>query len=118
MRFGISVLFSLGLSGIAPAIHAQSGAGAPATPATTPTSAAATTPAAVLKSEGETDAEKRVKTYPFRNSTFAWYQSMSAITLDKNAELTYNPTYSWLFRFSPRYYPTDKLSLRLKVDIN
>jgi hypothetical protein len=110
MRFGISVLFSLGLSGIAPAIYAEQ--------APTATPAATTAPAAVLQSEGETDAEKRVKTYSFRNSTFAWYQSMSAITLDKNAELTYNPTYSWLFRFQPRYYPTDKLSLRLKFDIN
>ncbi|HEY3360024.1 MAG TPA: hypothetical protein VGQ83_42630 [Polyangia bacterium] len=60
---------------------------------------------------------KLVKKYPFRNTTLTFWQNMSMLTFDKGAEQTWNPTYSWLLRFTPRYYLTDKLSLRLKVDL-
>jgi hypothetical protein len=60
---------------------------------------------------------KLIKRYPFRNSTLIFWQNMSFLTLDKGAEQTWNPSYSWLIRFTPRYYLTDKISLRLKVDL-
>jgi len=65
----------------------------------------------------EGPADSVVKSYPFRGSTFSWYQSLGIRGLDPGADLTWNPLYSWLFRFQPRYYFTDKFSLRLKVDL-
>ena len=64
------------------------------------------------------DVEKRAKSYAFRGSSIAWWQSLSALAFNPGAELTYNPSYSWTFRFWPKYNFTDKLSMKLKVDLN
>ena len=86
-----------------------------------PPSAAQTTTAAKGPTEpgDEDDPEGRLaRKYPFRNSTFVFSQSLNALALDKDAELTYNPYYSWLFRFQPRYYITKQLSLRLRLGLS
>jgi hypothetical protein len=58
-----------------------------------------------------------VNKFPFRDSGLWWGQSVNAVGMVKSSELTWNPSYSWLFRFYPRYHVTDKLSLRLKVGL-
>jgi len=73
--------------------------------------------AQIVDDDANSPNAKLVKKYPFRNSTFVWGQNVSALTLDRGAELTYNPTYSWLMRFQPRYYVTKQLHLRLKVGL-
>jgi hypothetical protein len=68
--------------------------------------------------EEESEPEgKLAKKYPFRGSTFMWLQSLNALALDRGAELTYNPNYSWLFRFQPRYYATKKLNFRARIGL-
>jgi hypothetical protein len=77
----------------------------------------------VAKSATEEDKAERdpegnlAKKYPFRGSTFLWLQSLNALALDRGAELTYNPAYSWLFRFQPRYYATKHLNFRLRIGL-
>jgi len=53
----------------------------------------------------------------FRGSIFLWDNSISAGTLAPNSELSYVPSYQWWFSLRPRYYFTDKLSLRLRMDL-
>ncbi len=53
---------------------------------------------------------------PWRNSVFIFMQLLSANTLDKDAQLTYNPIYLHFFSLQPRWYLTDSLSLRLRQD--
>jgi hypothetical protein len=84
------------------------GSGAPA--------ATATTAAAAPDVDGDPEG-KLAKKYPFRGSTFLWSQGLNALALDRGAELTYNPNYSWLFRFEPRYYATKKLNFRLRIGL-
>jgi hypothetical protein len=84
--------------------------------------AAAGTPEVATSATAEDDSErdpaaKLAKKYPFRGSTFMWLQSLNALALDRGAELTYNPTYSWLFRLQPRYYATKKLNFRLRIGL-
>jgi hypothetical protein len=76
--------------------------------------AAAQSPKALSEAVAE---DSPVKNYPFRGSTLAWYQNLNVVSLDRGSELTWNPSYSWLFRLQPRYHFTDKLSLRLKLDL-
>ena len=61
--------------------------------------------------------EKLVKRYPFRGSELVWFQSLGAMGLVKDSQLTWKPYYDWLWRIYPRYYLTDKLSLRLKLGL-
>jgi hypothetical protein len=61
--------------------------------------------------------EARIKRYPFRESSMVWFQSLGAMGLVKSSELTWKPYYDWLWRVYPRYYFTDKLSLRVKVGL-
>lgn len=75
-------------------------------------------PAPAAADASLTELEKLAKTYPFRGSSIAWWQSLSALTLNPGAELTYNPTYNWTFRFAPRYNLNDKFSIRLKMDLS
>jgi hypothetical protein len=62
-------------------------------------------------------AAERAERYVFRNSTLVWFHSVGALGLVKSSDLTWNPVYSWLFRLNPRFYITDKLSLRLKIGL-
>ena len=79
---------------------------------------AGTVSVAATATEEEAEPEgKLAKKYPFRGSTFLWLQSVNALALDKQAELTYNPNYSWLFRFQPRYYATKKLNFRARIGL-
>lgn len=59
-------------------------------------------------------AEKKV---PWRNSTITYENIFSAISLNKGAEMTYNPYYAQSFSFRPRYYLRDDLSLRARLDL-
>lgn len=79
------------------------GAGAPQEPAT-------------VSAKGD-PIERLIKRYPFRGSTLDFYQSLGAMGLVKSSQLTWKPYYGWLWRVSPRYYFTDKLSLRVKVGL-
>jgi hypothetical protein len=82
-----------------------------------PTGSDGVQPAAKATDDDSDPSARLIKTYPFRNSTFLWGQNLSALTLDRGAELTYDPVYSWLMRFQPRYYVTKQLQLRLKVGL-
>lgn len=55
---------------------------------------------------------------PWRNSIFSWGQSINTYAFDQSAGISYNPTYSWNFSFRPRWYFSDKLSLRLREDLD
>ncbi len=57
---------------------------------------------------------KKEKKVPYRGSSFTWGHSISALTLDKSAESTYNPYYAQGFDFKPRWYLRDDLSLRAR----
>ena len=57
---------------------------------------------------------KKGKKVPYRGSSFTWGHSISALTLDKSAESTYNPYYAQAFDFKPRWYLRDDLSLRAR----
>lgn len=65
----------------------------------------------------ESETQKLVKSYAFRGTTLAWWQNFNAINLSRGSEQTWNPSYTWFFRFWPRYNVTNKLSLRLKLDL-
>ncbi len=68
--------------------------------------------------EAEVDLDAAyVKKFPLRDSSLWWGQSLNAVGMVKSAELTWNPTYTWLFRLYPRYYLTDQLSVRLKAGL-
>jgi hypothetical protein len=81
-----------------------------------PPSATVKTAATGADEEQEPEG-KLAKKYPFRGSTFLWAQSLNALALDRGAELTYNPSYSWLFRFQPRYYATKQLNFRARFGL-
>lgn len=53
---------------------------------------------------------------PFRGSAFTYRNSVSAITLDKGAELTYNPTWAMIFDLAPRYWFGDVLYVGASID--
>jgi len=93
----------------------------PATASPVPTPAPTTTapapaPRASTDASGDPTAAL-AKSYPFRSSTFILWQNLSATGLHKGAEQTWNPMYSWLARFTPRYYLTDTVSVRAKFDL-
>ena len=74
------------------------------------------------RAEGGTGAAAEISkiaaTYPFAGTTLQWWHSLNAISLNPGAEQTFNPTYTWLVRFQPRYAITDKLRVSLKLDLN
>lgn len=53
----------------------------------------------------------------WRNSTFAYENSVSALSFNRGADLTYNPYYAQSLSFRPRYYLRDDLSLRARLDL-
>ncbi|PIE17084.1 MAG: hypothetical protein CSA66_06850 [Proteobacteria bacterium] len=69
------------------------------------------------------DAELRAKAAgeyrggPFRGSTFTWRSAASAITFDRSAELTYNPTWVNAFELAPRYALSDLVSVSARLDL-
>jgi len=78
-------------------------------------------PASAKASPAEADVDglaAYTSRYPFRGSTFDWHQSVNVLGLVKSSELTWNPVYTWLLRFNPRYYLTRDLYLRLKVGVD
>ena len=79
--------------------------------------AAAATASATSPTDDDDPEGRLVKKYPFRNSTFLWAQGLNALALDRGAELTYNPSYSWLFRLQPRYYATKQLNFRARIGL-
>lgn len=54
---------------------------------------------------------------PWRGSQFVWRTSMSAITLDRGAELTYNPYAAMTFSFRPWWWFTERFYLRGQFDV-
>jgi hypothetical protein len=62
----------------------------------------------------EAEPEKKV---PWRGSAIIYSNSLSALSLDQGAELSYNPYYAQSFSFRPRYYPLDELSLAARMDL-
>ena len=65
-----------------------------------PTAAYADAPAGEATATAETPAAKS----PFRGSAITYRNSVSAISLDKGAELTYNPTWAMSLELAPRYW--------------
>jgi hypothetical protein len=54
---------------------------------------------------------------PWRGSEFVYRNAFSAISLDRSAELTYNPTYATSFSFRPSWWFCDHLYLRANLDV-
>lgn len=57
------------------------------------------------------------KPLPFRGSTLIFDQSTSPESLFAGAQQSRLPSYQWWISFRPRWYFTDKLSLRGRVDL-
>jgi hypothetical protein len=72
--------------------------------------------------EGERDvaAAATVKTgekVAWRNSLVTYENIFSAYSIDRGAQLSYNPYYAQSISFLPRYYPRDDLYLRARLDL-
>ncbi len=92
---------------------------APSEAVATPSEAEATpteAPAAVLD-EGTGEEEEETK-LPWRGSYVAWSHAATKNSFDQSAELSYNPTYTQTLTIAPRWYLSDKFSLRARQDIN
>lgn len=63
------------------------------------------------------DEAKPAKPSPFRNSYFIYDNSFSAYSLNKDAQLTYNPYYSMSYSFRPRYYIWKDIYVGLRWDL-
>jgi hypothetical protein len=85
-----------------------------ALPLTVLLAAASSLAASENVAKGEEKEESKV---PWRNSSVTYSNAFSAITLSKGAELMYNPYYAQSFSFKPSYYPTEDLSLKLRLDL-
>jgi hypothetical protein len=93
-----------------PAMEAEVSAGAALeTEAAAPGGAAAEVD---LKAEA-----KPSKPSPFRNSYIVYENTFSAYTLNKDAQLTYNPYYAMSYSFRPRYYIYKGLWVGLRWDL-
>lgn len=57
------------------------------------------------------------KRSPWRGSSLSYRNAATAITFDRSAELTYNPTWDMVLSLSPRYWLSDTLSLSANLDI-
>src|SRR5947209_6976672 len=53
----------------------------------------------------------------FHDSIFLFDQSVTPDTLNPGAQLSNVPSYQWWFSFRPRYYVTEKFSLRARMDL-
>jgi hypothetical protein len=72
-----------------------------------------------LAAPGEPAAdEPAAEQLPWRGSIFIFEQDLSTATFDRSAGRTYNPYYSWVFTFMPRWYFTDEIYLRLRQDMD
>ncbi len=60
---------------------------------------------------------KPSKPSPFRNSYIIYENTFSAYTLNKDAQLTYNPYYAMSYSFRPRYYIYKGLWVGLRWDL-
>jgi len=54
---------------------------------------------------------------PYRGSEFVYRNVFSAISLDRSADLTYNPSYAMSFSFRPSWWFTDQLYVRANLDL-
>lgn len=63
------------------------------------------------------DNSIRANRLGWRDTTFVLDNYLSADTLDKNARLTYNPSFLQSYSLRPRWYFTRSLSLRLRQDL-
>ncbi|RME26609.1 MAG: hypothetical protein D6806_05935 [Deltaproteobacteria bacterium] len=54
---------------------------------------------------------------PWRGSQVVFSNSFSLISLDRSAELTYNPNYSMVWSFRPRWWFGDNFFLRAVLDV-
>ncbi|PKN54770.1 MAG: hypothetical protein CVU56_24770 [Deltaproteobacteria bacterium HGW-Deltaproteobacteria-14] len=77
-----------------------------------PTVASAEPPGGETRLEGSLEGSKN----PFRGSAFTYRNSVSAISFDKAAELTYNPTWAMSFELAPRYWFGDVLYVGASLD--
>ena len=61
--------------------------------------------------------EAGVKKVPWRGSAITYENTVSALSLNRGADLTYNPYYAQSFSFRPRYFILDELSVGGRLDL-
>jgi len=66
-----------------------------------------------VSAEASLETEAAPKKSVWRNTLFVYENAVSAYSFSKEAELTYNPYYAMSYRFAPRFYLYEGLSLRL-----
>ncbi len=71
---------------------------------------------ALLLAADEPAGEAAVK-IPWRGSQVVFSNSFSLISLDPSQELTYNPSYSMVFGFKPRWWFGEKMYLAASLDV-
>ena len=64
--------------------------------------------------EASATVQKKV---PWRNSLFVYENALSALSMNRGADLSYNPYYAQSLSFRPRYYAMDDLSFRARLDL-
>ena len=68
-------------------------------------------------SAADATVKKSAAKIPYRGSRIIYSHVFNALSLDKSAELTYNPYYAMEFGFLPNYYFTDDLSLGASLSV-
>ena len=64
-----------------------------------------------------TQVDSESSQVPWRGSEFVYRNVFSAISLDRSADLTYNPSYAMSFSFRPSWWFTDHLYVRANLDL-
>ena len=64
-----------------------------------------------------TQVESEQSRVPWRGSEFVYRNVFSAISLDRSADLTYNPSYAMSFSFRPSWWFSDHLYVRANLDL-
>jgi hypothetical protein len=66
---------------------------------------------------GQVEQVSKEAKVPWRGSAFIYRNSFSAFSLNRSAELTYNPYYAMSFSFNPRWWFGDHLYLAANLDL-
>ncbi len=75
------------------------------------------TPAATVDQSDATPTPAKKEKSPWRGSTIAYRNAVTAITIDRSAELTYNPFWGMALELAPRYAFDDVWSLAASLEI-
>ena len=77
---------------------------------------APTTGDSTVAKEAEPDRISKIAA-KFHDSILLWDNSITPETISPGAQLSPIPSYQWWFSFRPRYYVTEKFSIRARMDL-